>query len=105
MKRLCLLMFLLIAATAPLAAQGPGRAGLSSRPIAVAGMTSRERIVVAPSGMTRSEHGALIGALVGMVAGAALSYSSDERSLSSMLIAGLVMAIPVSLIGALIGMM
>ncbi len=106
MKRFGLLFVVLLAATAPLAAQGPAPVGLSSQPTSFAFTTPRDRIVVAPSGgMTRSERGALIGAILGIVAGAAISYGYNERSFSSLATAGLVMAIPTSLVGALIGMM
>jgi hypothetical protein len=107
MKRLGLVLALSIAASAPLAAQGPAPLGISSRPVAPLMAPAPNRIVVAPSGggMTRSERGALIGAIIGIVAGAALSAHYDEKSFSSMASAGIVMAIPASLVGALIGMM
>lgn len=106
MKRFSLLTVVFLASAAPLAAQGPGRAGLSSQPVSVSALNSRERIAVASSGgMTRSERGAVIGAILGIVAGAAISAHYDEKSFSSLASAGIVMAIPASLIGALIGLL
>jgi hypothetical protein len=105
MKRFALLMVVFLAATAPLAAQGPGRAALSATPVPVSVLRANAAPVVPRSGMTRSERGALIGAIIGLVAGGILSASYDEKSVGSVLTAGIVMAIPVSLIGAIIGSM
>ena len=105
MKRFALFLVVLVAATAPLAAQGRGRVALSTPPISVSALRSASSAAAKSSGMTGTERGALYGAIVGAVAGAVIIALGDEKGLGNSLLGGIIFALPVSLIGAIIGSM
>jgi hypothetical protein len=95
-------------------AQGPGPAGL--RPLAsvpVRSITSRRSAPAIPasrSGMSGGERGALIGALVGLAAGVGFTVAYNNSkwrdghiTVGEGLLIGVILAVPLAVIGGLIG--